>query len=216
MRIIPKILKGSALMKRPTVYLSLLFILLLFSACNKPSTGNDAANNKAINAGADNSSENKVSKIYPDMPPVIMTSQMKSLDGKPFTLKDYEGKIVLLNLWAIYCGPCRVEMPELVKVQDEYKDKNVVVIGLDIQGMEDSPEAVKALTDRMGITYKIGYSNDDATNALIGITKMTGIPQSFLITPDGKLAGVFKGYNPQRTPADVRTKIDDLLSQQGD
>lgn len=208
-------------MKSSTVYLSLLFILLLlFSGCNKPGAGNGANTgpaNKTGNTGDANSSENKVAKVYPDMPPVIMSSQMKSLDGKPFTLKDYEGKIVLLNLWAIYCGPCRIEMPDLVKVQDEYKDKNVVVIGLDIQGsMEDSPEAVKTLTERIGITYKIGYSNDDATSALIGITKMSGIPQSFLITPDGKLAGVFKGYNPQRTPADVRTKIDDLISQLGD
>jgi thiol-disulfide isomerase/thioredoxin len=207
-------------MKRSTVYLSLLFILLLlFSGCNRPGTGNGANTGPANKTGngAANSSENKVAKVYPDMPPVIMSSQMKSLDGKPFTLKDYEGKIVLLNLWAIYCGPCRIEMPDLVKVQDEYKDKNVVVIGLDIQGStEDSPEAVKTLTERMGITYKIGYSNDDATSALIDITKMSGIPQSFLITPDGKLAGVFKGYNPQRTPADVRTKIDDLLSQLGD
>src|ERR1044072_6625935 len=209
-------------MKRSTVYLSLLFILLLmFSGCNKPAAGNGAANtaganNPAGNSGGANSSEARVTKIFPEMPKVIMNSQMKSLDGKSFTLKDYEGKIVLLNLWAIYCGPCRILMPDLGKVWDEDKDKNVDVIGLDSQKMENNPKAVKALTYRLGITYKIGYSNEDATNALIDITKMSGIPQSFLITPDGKLAGVFKGFNPQRTPADVRAKIDDLIGQLGD
>ena len=197
-------------MKRSTACLSLLFILfLLISAgCNKPAVGN----NGAANANSSNTSQTK--KVYQDMPPVVMAAKMKGLDGKEFTLKDYEGKVVLLNLWAIYCTPCRAEMPELVKLQEDYKDKNVVVIGLDIQGTEeDSPAAVKALTEKMGITYKIGWADEEVTNALVSMTKISAIPQSFAITPDGKLAGVFKGYNPSRTSTDVRNKIEEILNR---
>ncbi|HEV7645677.1 MAG TPA: TlpA disulfide reductase family protein [Pyrinomonadaceae bacterium] len=206
-------------MKRSTIYLSLLFILLLIlSGCNKPATSvNTAGANSASTNTADpsNTVKAKVSKVYPEMPANIMTSKIRGLDGKTFTLKDLEGKVVLLNLWATWCGPCRMEMPELVKVENEYKDRGVMVIGLDIESSE-SEAMVKRFVEERQLNYKIGWLDEEPTNALMSISKMSGIPQSFLLTTDGKLAGVFKGFNPTKTATDVRAKLDELLGETSD
>ncbi len=212
-------------MKRSTVYLSLLFILLLIlSGCNRPAATsvntantNSASTSSASTNSADpsNTIKAKGPKVYPEMPAVIMNSKIKGLDGKTFTLKDLQGKVVLLNLWATWCGPCRMEMPELVKVENEYKDKGVMVIGLDIESSE-SEDVVKRFVEERQLNYKIGWLDEEPTTALMSISKMSGIPQSFLLTTDGKLAGVFKGFNPTKTATDVRAKLDELLSETSD
>ncbi len=211
-------------MKRSTVYLSLLFILLLiFSGCNRPATGVNTAgiNSVGTNSAGTNASDPsntikaKRPKVYQEMPAVVMNSKIKGLDGKTFTLKELQGKVLLLNLWATWCGPCRMEMPELVKVENEYKDKGVMVIGLDIESSE-SEAMVKRFVEERQLNYTIGWLDEEPTTALMSISQMSGIPQSFLLTTDGKLAGVFKGFNPTKTATDVRAKLDELLSETSD
>jgi len=196
-------------MKRFRLYLPLLFILslLIFSACVKQNAGGNTA---AVNQPETNAAP-KTTKAFPEMPATVMKSQIKGLDGKNFTLKDHEGKVLLVNLWATWCGPCRVEMPELIKVQDEYRDKGLMVIGLDTD--PEPVEFIKAFAERQKLNYTLGLLNEDAKEVLLDISQMNGIPQSFLITPDGRLAKVFKGYNPRTTPQEVRKAIDDVLSR---
>lgn len=197
-------------MKRSRLYLPLLFILslLILPACVKQNAGsNTTANVKQPETGG----PPKTTKAFPEMPAVVMTSQMKGLDGKNFTLKDHEGKVLLVNLWATWCGPCRFEMPELIKLQDEYRDKGLMVVGLDTD--PEPLDFVKTFAERQKLNYTIGMLNDEAEDALIEISQMNGIPQSFLITPDGRLAKVFKGYNPRSTPQEVRKAIEDVFSR---
>jgi thiol-disulfide isomerase/thioredoxin len=119
--------------------------------------------------------------------------------------------VVLVNLWATWCGPCRMEMPELIKLQDEYRDKGLVIIGLDT---DDEPvEMVKTFAERQQLNYPVGWTSNEVRDGLLNISRAPAIPQSFILTTDGKLAGVFKGYNPSRTPADVRKTIDEILSR---
>ncbi len=197
-------------MKSFKLYLPLLFILslLIFPACVKQNAGNGVAN---ANLSNNNSATAKSTKAFPEVPANIMNSPMKGLDGKTFTLKDYEGKIILINLWATWCGPCRMEMPELVKLQDDYRDKGVMVIGLDVD--PEPEEVVKKFVESRKLNYTIGWVSDEAEKAFIDISQMNGIPQSFLITPDGRLASVFKGYGQNVTAQRVKAAVEDVLSR---
>jgi thiol-disulfide isomerase/thioredoxin len=141
-----------------------------------------------------------------------MSTEMKGLDGKTFALKDFKGKALLVNLWATWCGPCRMEMPELVKLETDYKDKGFMVIGLDADDSE-TPDQVKKFVEKQELNYKIGWAGSEMHGAFLSISQQSVIPQSFIITPDGKLAGIFRGYNPAKTPADVRSTLDEVLSR---
>ena len=68
-----------------------------------------------------------------------MQAELKGLDSAKFKIEDYKGKIVLVNLWATWCGPCKGEMPHLVELQNTYKEKGFEILGLDTD--EDDTEA---------------------------------------------------------------------------
>jgi thiol-disulfide isomerase/thioredoxin len=188
---------------------------LLLTGCKQPvATGNSANNTNANTATIINTSNpgNTVAKkiVTQELPPTMTNADIKLLDGTITKLKDQKGKVILVNLWATWCGPCRQEMPELIKIQDEYKDKGVMVLGLDVD--PESETAVKNFVEKQGLNYTVGWASDEVSNAMLEISKMGGIPQSFLIAQDGKLARIFKGYNPVTMPNDVRRSIDELLA----
>src|ERR1700754_894600 len=128
-------------MRRITFYLislALISFLLVFSGCNNPPTTGNSANTNSANGVSGTNSDNTTAsnttapttpkRVYQDMPADIMNAKLKGLDGKSFTLKDHKDKIILVNLWATWCVPCRAEMPELIKIQDDYRDKGLVIL----------------------------------------------------------------------------------------
>jgi thiol-disulfide isomerase/thioredoxin len=197
------------------IFVSFALTALLLAGCNQPAaTGNSAnnANNNTATIINTSNPANTVAKkiVTQELPPTMTNADIKLLDGTTTKLKDQKGKIILVNLWATWCGPCRQEMPELIKIQDEYKDKGVMVLGLDVD--PESETAVKNFVEKQGLNYTVGWATEDVANAMLEISKMGGIPQSFLIAQDGKLARIFKGYNPVTMPNDVRRSIDELLA----
>src|SRR5262249_4567576 len=88
----------------------------------------------------------------PDLAPAL---KVNDLDGKPISLDDLKGKIVLLNFWATWCGPCRAEIPDLIDLQKKYKE-NFAIVALATD--EDDPELVKKFSEKAGINYRIGMS----------------------------------------------------------
>ncbi len=142
-----------------------------------------------------------IGKVLPDY---ILRSELWTTAGETFTLEKYKG-VVLLNLWATWCGPCRIEMPALKELQEKYRSRGVTVIGLDIEG--EKKEEIEAFGKRMEVNYLLVSGDEDLVQALIAISRMQGIPQSFIIV-DGKLVGIFKGHNPNRTINDMSQMIE--------
>jgi thiol-disulfide isomerase/thioredoxin len=203
-------------MKKFNIALLSLFIAsaIVLPGCTSKTAGNtgNGANVAEANAPGSKTGGNSTS-IYPEMTANVMKSTMKGVDGQEFTISDLAGKVVLVNLWATWCGPCKFEMPELAKLEDEYKDRGFMVLGLSVEE-DDTAEGMKKVTDALKVGYKVGWANKDAQKGFMDISRAGGvIPQSFLITRDGRLAGVFKGYNPQRTPADMRKKLDEVIGK---
>jgi thiol-disulfide isomerase/thioredoxin len=163
------------------------------TACSTASTqqkGSDSqtASNDSNAAPIPETGKNSV---YPPAPVGIMQSEIKDLDGKTFKIEDKKGKVVLINLWATWCGPCRSEMPHLIEMQEKYKDKNFEILGLNA---DDEPvEAVKAFTEQMKLNYFVGYADGKMVSEITKLSRQQGIPQSVLINREGKTVGVFFG-----------------------
>ncbi|HEV7645970.1 MAG TPA: TlpA disulfide reductase family protein [Pyrinomonadaceae bacterium] len=143
-----------------------------------------------------------VGKILPDY---ILKTELRTPAGDTFTLEKYKG-IVLLNLWATWCAPCRLEMPALNELQEKYRGRGITVIGLDVES-EDTKEMIETFREMREVKYILVTGDVNLTQALMAITRMQGIPQSFIIV-DGKLVGVFKGHNPNRTINDMSQMIE--------
>jgi thiol-disulfide isomerase/thioredoxin len=180
-----------------------------------PETGGTPTNPKTVSEDLPDSSINsnaETSKMpkpnYPQIPQKILDSELKALDGKPFKLSDYKDKVLLVNFWATWCGPCRIEMPELVKLSQEYEEKGLVVIGLNAD--EEEVDEIEQFTKEADATYKMGWGNSELFN-YFGVS---GLPSSYIIGRDGKMLGIFRGYNPQRTPPKLRQTIEMAISRE--
>lgn len=158
-----------------TFFITLTIVLSAFVGC-KP-----AENSSSLPKGD-----------YPPAPSEIMQAELKKTDGTSFKLQDYKGKVILVNLWATWCGPCKAEMPELVKIQDEHKEQGFEIIGLNIDDEEDA-EMVKSFGEQMGLNYQLAKGEYKLGGDFLKISKVDAIPQSFLIDRDGRLVGVFVG-----------------------
>jgi thiol-disulfide isomerase/thioredoxin len=117
---------------------------------------------------------------------------MKDLAGKDVALSSFKGKVVLLNFWATWCGPCKAEIPGFVELQEKYKDK-LVIVGFSV---DDTADKAKAFADEYKINYPIllGEGREDVQDAYGPIW---GIPASFLISKDGKVCRKHMGIAPK-------------------
>jgi len=126
------------------------------------------------------------------------------LDGKKVSLADYKGHAVVLNFWATYCGPCKLEMPWFQDLQNKYKDKGLVVLGLD----QDDGMAVKevaAASKRVGVTYPILMPDDKVSKSY---QLSDYIPETFYVDKSGKIVEQTIGaHSKNELEADVQKAI---------
>ncbi len=129
---------------------------------------------------------------YPQLKESIAQADVENLDGSTFKVADRKGKVLLLNMWATWCGPCREEMPELIKLQDKYRDQGFEIIGLNTND-GDTPDMIKAFAKQQELNYTLTLAPTAMQVDIVKLTKNEGIPQSLLVGRDGTLRGVFLG-----------------------
>lgn len=122
--------------------------------------------------------------------PMAADFTLTSLNGKQINLKKYRGKVVLLNFWATWCGPCRMEIPGLKKLQREFGPKGLRVIGMDVIS-EDNPSAVRAFYKQYKMNYPVVLANDNVGNLYGGLW---ATPTTILIGCDGRVYRKYVGY----------------------
>ena len=131
---------------------------------------------------------------WTDLPPEVALAPLKDVNGASFKLADFFGKVAVVNFWATWCGPCRREIPELVKLHKEFQSRGVEIIGLTNEDPGASAEKVRKFMQDFQIDYRIGWATDQV--ALPLMQGHTAIPQIFVISPDARILKRFVGFSP--------------------
>ncbi len=170
----------------------ILFYAVTVAGCQKE---NEAKVSQTPEAGAvqqDNTSK------APDF-------TLSSVNGEDVSLSDYKGKVVIVDFWATWCPPCRKGIPDLISLQNEYKDK-VAVIGISLD-RDNTKASVPSFTDKMGINYPVVYFNDKVINDFGGVN---AIPTTFIIDQDGNIVKKIVGLYPK---SEYENKIKELINK---
>jgi thiol-disulfide isomerase/thioredoxin len=142
----------------------------------------------------------------------LRNTALQTLDGSSVKLSDFADKVVVLNIWAVWCGPCRLEMPELIKMSNEYKARGLVVVGVATSYNEDKPQ-VKEYVQSKNVPYKVIFDDGTLEASLVELVHAQSvIPQSFIISRDGRIVRHFQGFSPASTPQSMRQAIENALN----
>lgn len=131
---------------------------------------------------------------------------LKDFEGQTIQLSQYRGKVILLNFWASWCGPCQVEMPEFAKWQSSFGGR-LEVLGI---SMDDNIAQAKAAARRLHVNYPLLAGNQEVGEAYGGIF---GLPETFLIDPNGKIRAVYQGGNHLE---EIHARIERLIPHSND
>lgn len=181
--------------KKHTAFLAfILAAMLIFTGC----AGNDVTSGATEKTG--NETEEKVetgnaaaANEADDTQEVITEPvrawdfTVKKTDGSEFTLSDQKGKVVLLNFWATWCGPCVYEMPIFEQLYEEYSEDEVMILAVNC--MEEA-ETVDAFIKESGYTFPFAYDEDGAVGMQYGASS---IPYTLVIDEEGMIQGTFIG-----------------------
>jgi peroxiredoxin len=125
--------------------------------------------------------------------PANLNFTLKDVQGKAIRLADYKGKVILLDFWATWCGPCKMEVPGFVELYDKYKGQGFEIVGLLTQ---DDPANAPAFIDKFKMNYRVLDANDqEALEDAYG--PLFGLPTSFLISKDGLICRTHIGFSPK-------------------
>jgi thiol-disulfide isomerase/thioredoxin len=128
--------------------------------------------------------------------------KLTALDGKPLTLAALQGKVIFLNFWATWCGPCRAEVPDLIALQDRYKGR-LQIIGLNVD--DDDPAEIQKYVDETGINYPVAMTSNDIRIQYGGIP---ALPTSFVLDTEGRVVQKHVGlWNPSVYETEIRALL---------
>ncbi len=130
-------------------------------------------------------------------------------DGKRATVGDYTGRVLLLNFYATWCGPCRQEMPHLIALHRKYEAEGLQIVGLNVGGEDDYAE-VPAFRQEYGIPFPLAIPDTDFVDRYLGVNQ--NIPQSFVIDRNGRILKHFIGFS-EESVSEVETVVQAALKK---
>jgi thiol-disulfide isomerase/thioredoxin len=152
--------------------------------------------------GSPGSSEGLESVLVGKPAPPI---DLEMLDGKKFRLTDYKDKILIIDFWASWCGPCLQTMPQVDAVAREFTDRGVKLVGINL---EEPPDRVKSALERLKLEMPVALDRNGRVAERYGAT---AIPQTVIIDGEGKVVRLFVGGSP-RFDATLRQALRSVLN----
>ncbi len=174
---------------------------LLGASCSRTAEAEKKATASGARTDVSALTSGKGIKIkFSDKPVKIPDFKIQDINGKTITPADWAGKVVLINFWATWCGPCRAEIPELIEFQKHYADE-LVVVGLSV---DEGPAAdVKAFAAQNGMNYVVAIADVELQKAFGGVS---AVPATFVVNPEGGIVQRHVGLlQPDVTEHEVRS-----------
>jgi thiol-disulfide isomerase/thioredoxin len=144
------------------------------------------------------------------MPERLLNHELKAIDKGSFKLSDFTGKIVVINLWATWCGPCRAEVPDYEKVRREFSGKPVEFIGLTTEDPGKAADKVKQFVRDFNFGFRVGWADHEMARALMNGKNV--IPQTIVVSSDGHIIGHWHGYSRAESRDRLKQTIQHALA----
>jgi peroxiredoxin len=129
---------------------------------------------------------------------------LSDLSGRPTSLEQHRGRVVLLDFWATWCPPCRVSIPELIEIQNKFAEKGLVILGISMDDPQMvSDDLLRAFKKQAGINYPILRVNEKVLKDYF-LDERISIPTMFVIDAKGRITDKLVGFNPGAYEKSVR------------
>jgi thiol-disulfide isomerase/thioredoxin len=142
------------------------------------------------------------------IPERIREREIEALPSGTFRLSDFQGKVIVINLWASWCGPCRREVPEYEKVRKAYAGKEVEFIALTAEDHSATAKVNRFLRD-VNFGFRVGWADRELAGTLMN--GKSAIPQTLVLDGGGQIVKHWTGYTPGRSADRLKETIDEAL-----
>jgi thiol-disulfide isomerase/thioredoxin len=146
---------------------------------------------------------------YDKLPELLMKRELRSLEKGSFRLSDFDGKVLVVNLWASWCGPCRREIPDFEEIRRDYSGRGVEFVGLTTENPRTDEGRVRAFLRDVKFGFRLGWADHETALALMNGRQT--IPQTYVIGADGSVVMHMRGYGAERGVSMLRNAIDRAL-----
>lgn len=144
------------------------------------------------------------------LPEALLNHKLQAIDDSTFRLSDFNGKVVVINVWASWCGPCRREVPDYEKVRKEFGGRAVEFIALTIEDPYTARDKVQKFAREFHFGFRIGWADRDTARGLTN--GRNGVPQTVVLGTDGHVVSRWVGYSAQHSGDRLRAAINQGLS----
>jgi len=176
---------------------AVLALFLILSGCSKNSQENSSSQTASSSPGEYIANVSKVNSVQKSEGGKAADFSWTDETGKKISFSEFsKDNVVLINFWATWCGPCKRELPDLVALQDEYKGKNIKILGISVDRDGDVVNLVHTFAVQANLVYPIVIDNGDLEKAFGGIR---GIPTSFFVNKKGEIVKKIIGMQTKET-----------------
>lgn len=148
------------------------------------------------------------------VPETVLNRDLKALDKGSFRLADFSGKVIVVNIWASWCGPCRMEVPDYEKVRKEYAGRAVEFIGLTTEDPRSASDRVRQFVREVNFGFRLAWADPVTARTLMNGKSV--IPQTLVIAPDGHIISHWRGYSRAQSRERLRNTIEHALTSTSD
>jgi len=182
--------------------LPLIFVFVMLEGCSKNDQDQQSAQSASTPqaqsaSGTYVANVSKVSDVAKSEGNKVASFSWVDEGGKKISFSDFsKDNVVLINFWATWCGPCKRELPDLIALSNEYRDKNIKIIGISVDRDGDVVRLVHDFASQANLTYPIVIDNGELESAFGGIR---GIPTSFFVNKKGEIVRKMIGMQSKET-----------------
>ena len=145
------------------------------------------------------------------LPENLREREITTIDNSTFRLSDFQGKVVVINIWASWCGPCRSEVPEYEKVRKSYAGRDVEFIGLTAEDRNTASSRVKKFVREVNFGFRLGWADRQLATTLMN--GKSAIPQTLVLDANGHIVSHWTGYAPGSSGDRLKQTIEEAYSR---